>query len=126
MPGFKEKKRTRAKKMAEKTRSAVLSEIWLPRTGWIPVVKEVVAHLGIAKHGQIKQTGEKVTVTSAYFGSKCLQPVRMCISNGCNPKNGNSYSCNDKAGHSREQVPSCKLSKMDRKDQVSGAEEHTK
>ena len=40
-----------AKKMAEKTRSAVLSEIWLPRTGWIPVVKEVVAHLGIAKHG---------------------------------------------------------------------------
>ena len=51
MPGFKEKKRTRAKKMAEKTRSAVLSEIWLPRTGWIPVVKEVVAHLGIAKHG---------------------------------------------------------------------------
>ena len=114
LPGFKEKKRTRAKKMAEKTRSAVLSEIWLPRTGWIPVVKEVVAHLGI------------VTVTSAYFGSKCLQPVRMCISNGCNPKNGNSYSCNDKAGHSREQVPSCKLSKMDRKDQVSGAEEHTK
>ena len=49
LPGFKEKKRTRAKKMAEKTRSAVLSEIWLPRTGWIPVVKEVVAHLGIAK-----------------------------------------------------------------------------
>ena len=56
LPGFKEKKRIRAKKMAEKTRSAVLSDQirkldWLPRTGWIPVVKEVVAHLGIAKHG---------------------------------------------------------------------------
>lgn len=80
LPGFKEKKRTRAKKMAEKTRSAVLSEIWLPRTGWSPVDKGSSSASWNSKtwsNGQIKRTGEKVTVTSAYFGSKCLQPVRM-------------------------------------------------
>ena len=51
LPGFKEKNNTSAKKTAEKTRRAVFSEIWLPRIGWMPVVKDVVAHLGIAKQG---------------------------------------------------------------------------
>ena len=51
LPGLNEKKRTNAKKMAEKMRSAMGSREASVSIGVTPVVKDVVAHLGIANRG---------------------------------------------------------------------------
>ena len=59
-PGFKEKNNTRVKKITEKIRSAVFSEIWFTRSGSMPVVKDVVAHLGIAKQGPMVRYSRQV------------------------------------------------------------------
>ena len=51
LPGRSEKNRTSPKKISEKTQSAAVYGILSPISGTIPVVNDVVAHLGIAKKG---------------------------------------------------------------------------
>ena len=50
-PGRREKSSTRAKNTAEKRNSVIRSETAFPSIGAMPVVKDVVAHRGMAKHG---------------------------------------------------------------------------
>ena len=46
----------------------------------------------------------------------------MCITDGSNSQNGDTYGSNDKTGHGRDQVSSCKLSKVYREQTGQEAE----
>ena len=59
-PGRREKNSTRAKNTSEKIKRARLPAAFSPSIGWIPVVKEVVAHLGMAKNGPMVRYSRQV------------------------------------------------------------------
>ena len=59
-PGRREKNSTRPKNTRENISRTSASETFSPSIGWIPVVKEVVAHLGMAKNGPMVRYNRQV------------------------------------------------------------------
>ena len=58
--GRKEKNNTSAKKISEKMNNTVVPETFCPSIGSIPVVNDVVAHLGMAKNGPMVRYNRQV------------------------------------------------------------------
>ena len=77
LDGRSEKNKTNPKNIKENRNKAAVSEVSFPNSGTIPVVNEVVAHLGMAKKGPIVKYNKQVN-TYPY-------PLPTFEAKDCNP-----------------------------------------
>ena len=90
-PGRSEKNRTKAKNTAEKISRASHSLESLPSMGVTPVVKETVAHLGIAKSGPIvryKIQVKKIPYPRPTLEDRVCRPSEWVIPIAATPRIG--------------------------------------